>query len=244
MPISLGLQPINLSEATQPIFVGISGGSGAGKSELCKLLEKKFLPRASVLRQDYFYKINKLNYDEPDSVDWEEMEGALNDLRNRKAVTRPLFDKNLSTYTINTVKIRPADIIFVEGTLVFSQESLRNKFNFKVYIDCDADVRLSRRVMTDIKIGKSLSAIVSDWAEFVKPAYEKYTERTKRFADIVLLHYPSASSNGSTVDFSKSTLDVVVNVVNAHYDLQQKKARAQAKGEISSSKPQKKESVQ
>ena len=179
------------------VIIGIAGGSGSGKTTLTNRLWKQFGPdEVSVLNHDSYYKRHdelpyeercKLNYDHPDSFDTPLLVEHLKALRAGQPVKVPIYDYSIHNRTDRTVTVYPAPVIIVEGILIFASPELCEQMDMKVYVDTDADVRILRRIMRDVKQrGRTLDSVVEQYLTTVKPMHEQFVEPIKRKADLIV----------------------------------------------------------
>ena len=179
------------------VIIGIAGGSGSGKTTLTNRLWKQFGPdEVSVLNHDSYYKrhnelpyeeLCKLNYDHPDSFDTPLLVEHLKALRAGQPVKVPIYDYSIHNRTDRTVTVYPAPVIIVEGILIFASPELCEQMDMKVYVDTDADVRILRRIMRDVKQrGRTLDSVVEQYLTTVKPMHEQFVEPSKRKADLIV----------------------------------------------------------
>ena len=179
------------------VIIGIAGGSGSGKTTLTNRLWKQFGPdEVSVLNHDSYYKRHdelpyeercKLNYDHPDSFDTPLLVEHLKALRTGQPVKVPIYDYSIHNRTDRTVTVYPAPVIIVEGILIFASPELCEQMDMKVYVDTDADVRILRRIMRDVKQrGRTLDSVVEQYLTTVKPMHEQFVEPSKRKADLIV----------------------------------------------------------
>lgn len=179
------------------VIIGIAGGSGSGKTTLTNRLWKQFGPdEVSVLNHDSYYKRHdelpyeercKLNYDHPDSFDTPLLVEHLKVLRAGQPVKVPIYDYSIHNRTDRTVTVYPAPVIIVEGILIFASPELCEQMDMKVYVDTDADVRILRRIMRDVKQrGRTLDSVVEQYLTTVKPMHEQFVEPSKRKADLIV----------------------------------------------------------
>lgn len=179
------------------VIIGIAGGSGSGKTTLTNRLWKQFGPdEVSVLNHDSYYKCHdelpyeercKLNYDHPDSFDTPLLVEHLKALRAGQPVKVPIYDYSIHNRTDRTVTVYPAPVIIVEGILIFASPELCEQMDMKVYVDTDADVRILRRIMRDVKQrGRTLDSVVEQYLTTVKPMHEQFVEPSKRKADLIV----------------------------------------------------------
>ena len=155
------------------IIIGIAGGTGSGKSTFTNRLKKEFGDRVSVIYYDNYYKAHDVEH--------------LNMLRSGKAIQCPVYDYSVHNRTDKTIEILPADVIIVEGILVLYDERLNKMMDIKIYVDADADERILRRVVRDVKErGRDVEGIAKQYLTTVKPMHYIFVEPTKYNADIVI----------------------------------------------------------
>lgn len=189
------------------IIIGIAGGTGSGKTTLTRQLKQRFGNAAAVISYDNYYKRHddlpytercKLNYDHPDAFDTGLLVAHLNALRRGETIACPVYDFTRHNRSDRTLAIAPAPVIIVEGILIFAQKCLRDLMDIKIFVDTDADVRILRRVMRDVKKrGRSLDSIAAQYLSTVKPMHEQFVEPSKRWADIII---PEGGKNQVALD--------------------------------------------
>lgn len=182
---------------TDPIFIGIAGGTGSGKSTLTAHIKKKFGDDVSVICHDNYYKDQtgvpfevrcRQNYDHPDAFETELMVRHLAALKAGKTIQCPVYSYVDHNRTTDTIAVQPTSVIIVEGLLIFQNPALRDMMDIKIFVDTDADVRILRRVLRDVKErGRTIESIVEQYLTTVKPMHEQFIEPSKRFADIIVL---------------------------------------------------------
>ena len=189
----------------KPIFMGLCGGSGSGKTfiskwiknhfsktsiKICVLKEKNFLNNLDIGNQTNkeSYLMN-YDFDNPSAVDWELFEKAANTLEQRKPFNAPIYDLFNSKRILKTKKLEPCDIVIIEGRLIFNNEHLRNMCAVKIYLDTDVDIMLSRRVFKGLARDMDLDFIIDRYLNYVKPNYESFTEPCKVYADLVVHNF-------------------------------------------------------
>ena len=178
------------------LLIGIAGGSGSGKSSVAKKLCDIFKDKAVVICHDSYYKSTtglsekekeSLNYDHPDAFETDLFIEHLRKLRNGEPVECPVYDYTIHNRSKETVTIKPSPVIIVEGIMVLQNEELRDLLDIKIYVEADADERILRRVIRDVKYrGRDVEGIAQQYLTTVKPMHYIYVEPTKYLADIVL----------------------------------------------------------
>ena len=178
------------------MVIGIAGGTGSGKTTLTKRLVERFGADVSVLNHDNYYKAHddmpfeercKLNYDHPDSFDTDLLVRDLRLLKAGQAVQCPTYDYTVHNRSDVTIEVKPAKVVIVEGILIFENQALRDQMDVKLFVDTDADVRILRRLVRDVKErGRSLDSVVGQYLTTVKPMHEAFVEPSKKHADLIV----------------------------------------------------------
>lgn len=179
------------------MIIGIAGGTGSGKTTLTEKLKAEFGEDVSVLYHDNYYKSHsempyeertRLNYDHPDAFETDLMIRDIQALRRGETVRCPVYDYTIHDRSGETVEVCPTKVIIIEGILIFENQALRDLMDIKIFVDADADVRILRRIMRDVKKrGRSLDSVVNQYLTTVKPMHQQFVEPSKRYADIVVL---------------------------------------------------------
>ncbi|MCT4686174.1 uridine kinase [Vallitalea sp.] len=180
----------------KPIIIGIAGGTGSGKTTLVNKLKDVLGNEVVALTHDYYYKANDhlefeerkmLNYDHPNAFDTDILISDLIKLKNGESIQRPIYSFVKHTREEETVTVKPKKVIIIEGILIFENKDLRDLLDIKVYVDTDADVRIIRRVLRDVKErGRSLDSVISRYLNTVKIMHEEFVEPSKKHADIII----------------------------------------------------------
>ncbi|NLV89488.1 MAG: uridine kinase [Tissierellia bacterium] len=203
----------------RPLIIGITGGTGSGKStvskEIFKLIPEK---KIVVIEQDSYYKDQshltfeertKTNYDHPLAFDNELLVQHLKDLLANKPIEKPIYDFEKHTRKKETVTVEPKDIIILEGILILFEEEIRNLLDIKIFVDTDSDVRVIRRILRDIRErGRTLESVINQYMDTVRPAHLQFIEPTKRYADIVI---PEGGYNKVAIDIMVAKINSILN---------------------------------
>jgi uridine kinase len=203
-----------MSEPGKPFVLGIAGGSGSGKSTIARALLDALAPGAGVLiEQDHYYRSQShlgieerqaVNYDHPDALEVELLAAHIDELRAGHAIERPTYDFAIHDRAPRGVMIEPARVIVVEGILVLFEPRLRQRFDAKLFVDTDADIRLMRRIRRDLEHrGRSFAQIRKQYYESVRPMHTAFVEPSKRFADLIV---PEGGQNPVALDLILSHL--------------------------------------
>lgn len=180
----------------KPLVIGIAGGTGSGKTTLTRRLVERFGDNVCVICHDNYYKKQTgltydqraaLNYDHPDAFDTQLMAADLKKLMDGQAISCPVYDYAAHNRSQDTVEIRPAAVIIVEGILIFESALLRELMDVRIFVDTDADVRILRRILRDVKQReRSLDSVISQYLTTVKPMHEQFVQPSIRHAHIVV----------------------------------------------------------
>ena len=200
------------------MVIGIAGGTGSGKTTITRKLMQRFGADVSVIYHDNYYKAHhnmpyeeraKLNYDHPNAFDTDMLIEHLKQLRRGESVVCPVYDYTVHDRSQETVTIKPARVIIVEGILIFENRELCDQMDIKIYVDADADVRILRRIVRDVRDrGRSLDSVINQYLTTVKPMHEQFVEPSKRNADIIV---PQGGHN-------RVALEMVMERVRAHLE--------------------------
>lgn len=197
------------------MVIGIAGGSGSGKTTVVKAITERLKERVVVIPQDSYYKDSsdltdeekrKQNFDHPDSIDWDLLCRQLKELKEGKTVQQPVYSYiSCSRSKTETVTVAPADVIIVEGILIFTCPKLRNQMDIKIFVDADDDDRLMRVMARDIsERGKDVHWVIERYSRTVKPMYLQFIEPSKRYADVII---PQGGHNKVAVDVITATIE-------------------------------------
>lgn len=192
----------------KPIVIGVTGGSGGGKTSVSRAILDSFPnARIAMIQHDSYYKDQshmsfeervKTNYDHPLAFDTDFMIQQLKELLAGRPVDIPIYDYKKHTRSDKTFRQDPQDVIIVEGILVLEDERLRELMDIKLFVDTDDDIRIIRRIKRDMmERGRSLESIIDQYTSVVKPMYHQFIEPSKRYADIVI---PEGVSNVVAID--------------------------------------------
>ena len=192
----------------RPIFIGITGGTGSGKSTIAKEIYRQFGEDCiAMIEQDSYYKDQshlsmedrvKTNYDHPNAFDNNLLVSHLESLLNGHSIQKPSYDFSIHNRIEDTSKVEPKEIVIVEGILILEDPRIRELLDIKIYVDTDADVRIIRRMVRDInERGRTMESVINQYLNVVKPMHNQFTEPTKKFADIII---PEGGHNKVAID--------------------------------------------
>lgn len=180
----------------ETVIIGIAGGTGSGKSTFTNRLKEAFGDDVAVLYHDNYYRAQddipfeerkKVNYDHPDAFETELLLKQLKELKAGKPIQCPVYDYTQHNRSDKTETVEPRRVILLEGILVLADEKLRNLLDIKVYVEADADERILRRVIRDVKErGRDIEGVANQYLTTVKPMHYLYVEPTRALADIVI----------------------------------------------------------
>ena len=190
------------------LIIGIAGGTGSGKTTVVrKILEKLPEGEVVILPQDSYYRDSshlpleerlEINFDHPDSIEFELLVKHLKELRKGKTIDQPIYSYLTCTRAIETIPVNPCHVIIIEGILVLTNPELRKMMDLKVFVDADADDRLIRVINRDIiERGRSVNKVMERYECTVKPMHLQFIEPSKRFADLII---PQGGNNHIAID--------------------------------------------
>lgn len=209
------------------LIVGIAGGTGSGKTTVVtKIMDNLPSGEVVVMPQDSYYKDNsditleerqKINFDHPDSLEFTLLIDHLKQLRKGRSVEMPIYSYLTCVRAKETIPIKPAKVVIVEGILILADKGLRDMLDIKVFVDADADDRLGRVIQRDIvERGRSVMKVLERYHDTVKPSHLQFIEPSKRYADIII---PGGGEN-------QVGIEVLISIIEKHLKKQQKDKNA------------------
>ena len=201
------------------LVIGIAGGSGSGKTTVVRAITEKLKERVVVIPQDSYYKDSshlpleerqQINFDHPDAIDFKLLCKQLKDLKSGETIKQPVYSYiTCSRSHVETITVEPADVIIVEGILIFTCKELREQMDIKLFVDADDDDRLMRVMSRDIlERGKTVEKVIERYTKTVKPMYLQFIEPSKRYADIII---PQGGHNKVAIDIISATIEKALN---------------------------------
>ena len=195
-------------QAGRPFMIGVAGGTSSGKTTVSeRLAELAGADHLALIKLDSYYlrrsdlpvdDATLANFDHPDVFDWRLLNDHLAALAAGAAVPVPIYDYNIYDRTDEVRMVQPAQIVVVEGILVLYDQQLRERFDLRVYIDTDADLRLIRRLERDVRErGRTVDSVIAQYLATVRPSHEQFIEPSKRHADVII---PQGGLNRPALD--------------------------------------------
>jgi len=205
--------------AKKPIIIGVAGGSGSGKTSVTRSIYKRFTDKTIlVIEQDSYYKDQShlpfekrlnTNYDHPFAFDNELLMQHLQALGEQQSIEKPIYDYKIHTRSDETIPVEPKDVIILEGILILEDERLRDMMDIKVFVDTDADLRIIRRLLRDIKErGRTIDSVIEQYVNVVRPMHLQFIEPTKRYADIII---PEGGENHVAIDLMSAKIETILS---------------------------------
>ncbi len=190
------------------LIIGIAGGTGSGKTTVVrKIIEQLPKGEVAVLPQDSYYRDAsnlpleerlEMNFDHPDSVEFELLIKHVKDLKAGKSIEQPIYSYVTCTRAAETILVKPSEVVIIEGILVLTNSKLRDLMDMKIFVDADADDRLMRVIKRDIvERGRSIDRVMERYESTVKPMHEQFIEPSKRYADVIV---PQGGNNQVAID--------------------------------------------
>lgn len=197
------------------LVIGIAGGTGSGKTTVVNRIVDLLPPgEVVVIPQDSYYKDSshlplekrqEINFDHPASIEFDLLVEHVKHLKNGKPIEQPLYSYLTCARAKETIPILPRHVIIIEGILVLTSPDLRDLMDVKVFVDADADDRLSRVIERDIvERGRSVNKVLERYEKTVKPMHLQFIEPTKRYADIIV---PQGGSNLVAINILTSIIE-------------------------------------
>lgn len=200
------------------IVIGIAGGTGSGKTTIAKKLIEAFSDECAILSHDFYYKPHeemtfeeraKQNYDHPKSLDTALMVEHLGQLKEGITIEHPTYDFSNHARREIWQTLESANIIIVEGILIFEDEKLRDLIDIKLFVDTDDDVRFIRRLTRDVKLrGRTIESVIEQWLTTVKPMHDQFVEPSKRHANMII---PEGGHNKVAVSMIINAINKIIN---------------------------------
>lgn len=197
------------------LIIGIAGGTGSGKTTVVnKILSSFPAGEVAVIPQDSYYKDSshippeersKINFDEPNAIEWTLLVEHLEQLKAGKAIDMPTYSYLTCTRQEETVRVEPRDVVIVEGILVLTDPVLRQMMDVKCFVDADADDRLIRVIARDcIERGRTPQMVIDRYEDILKPMHSLYIEPCKRYADLII---PQGGTNSVAIGLLTDYID-------------------------------------
>ena len=192
----------------KPTIIGIAGGSGSGKSTVARKVAEALMPASvAFIDMDAYYRNRadlsleerrRLNWDHPDAFDFDLLVSHLEALSRGEAVEKPVYNYATHLREQRTERVTPADVVVIDGILLFVEERVRSRCDVKAFIDADSDVRLIRRIRRDtVKRGRTLDEVIEQYLATVQPMHQQFVEPSKRHADVII---PRGGHNTVAID--------------------------------------------
>ena len=206
-----------MDDKHKPIVIGVTGGSGSGKTSVSQAIYNYF-PGKSImmLEQDSYYKNQdhlsfeerlKTNYDHPFAFDTDLLINHLNELLGYNSIEKPVYDYTKHTRSGETITQIPKEVIILEGILILEDVRLRNLMDIKLYVDTDDDIRIIRRIKRDIEErGRTLDSVIDQYLTVVKPMHAQFIEPTKKYADLII---PEGGRNQVAIDLMTTKIHTI-----------------------------------
>ncbi|MEN9918225.1 MAG: uridine kinase [Bacteroidota bacterium] len=178
--------------------IGIAGGSGSGKTTLVESILSR-IPRAdiSILPQDAYYKDNshmsleeryKVNYDHPESIEWELLCQDIQNLKSGQTINRPTYSYLTCSRLEETISVAPQKILLVEGILIYTSLAVCNELDMSIFLEVPADQRLTRIIQRDMESrGRTALEVIDRYYKTVRPMHEEYIEPSRQRADMLVM---------------------------------------------------------
>ena len=205
-----------------PVLIGISGGSGSGKTTIVRKISESitdfvFIPQDNYYRSAEFItnkNITDFNFDHPNAFDKELMFSHLRDLKMSKSIKMPQYDFVHHRRMNELIEVKPQKVIIFEGIMVFCEPAIRDLMDLKIYVDTPDDIRFIRRLQRDVnERGRTQESVIKQYLDVVRPGHFEFIEPTKRYADIII---PEGGMNANALQVLSSFVKDVVSEKDPH----------------------------
>ena len=198
----------------KPLIIGITGGTGSGKTRFTKeLLAKCEKEQIIYISQDSYYKdlshISyeercEVNFDNPSSIDFIHLQKDLEKLINNQEISIPIYDYKTHTRKKEVNHLNAKPVIILEGIFSLYDKNIRSLTDIKIYVDTPADIRVLRRIKRDVtKRNRTIESVISQYIQTVRPMHIKFVEPLKSYADIIV---PNGGGNEKAIDIINNKL--------------------------------------
>ena len=200
-------------------LIGIAGGTGSGKTSIANAIAADFgKSEVAVIHQDSYYRDlskftieerSRINFDHPNAVDFDLMKAQLTELLDGHTVHIPEYDYSTHMHTSNKRTLENINVIIFEGILALFNHTIRNLMDIKIYLDTADDIRIVRRIKRDVdKRGRTLSSVIQQYHDSVRPMHIEFVEPTKKYANIII---PEGSQNKVGIDLIKTKIIALIS---------------------------------
>ena len=200
------------------MIIGISGGTGSGKTTIAqRIISSIGDSNVAYLQQDSYYlnldampldQRHQVNFDHPDAFDGALMLRNLEDLCAGKSIDRPVYDFVTHSRKLETIRVEPLPVIIVDGILIFYDARMRSLMDIKIFVDCEADIRFIRRLERDIHVrGRTVESVIEQYLTTVRPMHLQFVAPCMRYADIIL---PEGGFNDTAIDLITGKIQLVL----------------------------------
>lgn len=207
-----------MNEKQKPIVIGVAGGSGSGKTSVTRSICQRFTDKTIlVMEQDFYYKDQShlpfeerlnTNYDHPFAFDNDLLIDHLQQLLAHQPIQKPIYDYKNHTRSDEVLSVEPKEVIILEGILVLEDPRLVDLMDIKVFVDTDADLRIIRRLLRDMKErGRTIDSVLEQYLTVVRPMHLQFIEPTKRYADIII---PEGGENLVAIDLLATKVEMIL----------------------------------
>lgn len=200
----------------RPLFIGIAGGSGSGKTTIAQAVVERLEGRVALVPHDAYYRhmpeLNfdertRVNYDHPASLETELLVEHLGSLRMGVPIEQPVYDFSTHLRSEQTIKVEPGMVVVVEGILVLSEPELRSELDLKIFVDTDPDLRLARRIERDItERGRTVESVLEQYFATVRPMHIEFVQPSMRYADLIIPEGYNPAAVATVVELVRSRL--------------------------------------
>jgi uridine kinase len=206
------------SLTAKPVIVGVAGGTASGKTTIFEaILDRVGRDKVAFIQHDAYYRDlshlplkerQKVNFDHPDALESDLLVVHLDALGRGEVVQIPEYDFSAYVRLAKTRRVEPRPVVLVEGILIFAERQLRERFDIKIYVDADADLRFIRRLRRDIaERGRTMDSVIAQYLDTVRPMHLEFVESSKRYADVII---PTGGFNTIAIDMVATKVSTMI----------------------------------
>jgi uridine kinase len=182
---------------SKPYTIGITGGSGSGKTSFIRRLAAEFKEgEICLISQDNYYKPKEHqfideagveNFDLPEAIDRHAFVTDIRRIKSGEIVSRPEYTFNNPDSNPGLIHHHPAPILIVEGLFIFGYPEIEKELDLKIYIEAKDHIRLTRRILRDNQErGYDLNDVLYRYENHVMPVYEAFIQPLKSTAHFII----------------------------------------------------------
>lgn len=185
-----------MAESNKPIIIGLGGLSCSGKTTLARLAAAELADlKPAMVGLDCYYsdlaamtiqEREKVDFDDPESLDWPLLLNQVDDLAAGRSIERPIYNYETHTRRAGTVTVRPGGAVILEGVFALDRR-LIGRLDLAVFVNVDPDEAYHRRLARDLtERGRRPDYVAWQWDHTVMPGYRRHIAPARERAGLIL----------------------------------------------------------